>query len=176
MAKVRYLPVEKGNRLGIGNYPSFSASGSISGMKKQFYGKDALLVKCGSYIYNVSSKPDIYYAANESFSKAGQVISLLEENESDADKLAGDIRKSIFSIFPSSYVDVKFRTTLGSPAVDIFFLLGKDKSEWINGIEHNDPAYTRISVYGMDKEGVISKPLSLNLSTGGSFLDRKSVV
>ena len=102
-------------------------------------------------------------------SKAKGVIRLLEENESDADKLADDIRKSILSTFPSSYVNVKFRTTLGSPAVDIFFLLGKDKSEWINGIEHNDPAYTRISVYGIDKEGAINKPLSLNMSTGGSF-------
>lgn len=31
----------------------FHKSGSIAGMKKQFYGKDALLVRCGSYIYNV---------------------------------------------------------------------------------------------------------------------------
>jgi hypothetical protein len=32
-------------------------------MKKQFYGKDALLVKCGNYIYNVTEKPEIYYSA-----------------------------------------------------------------------------------------------------------------
>ena len=33
----------------------------ISGMKKAYYGQDALLVRCGSYIYNVSSAPEIYY-------------------------------------------------------------------------------------------------------------------
>lgn len=32
-------------------------------MKKLYYGKDALLVKCGNYIYNVSSEPSIYAEA-----------------------------------------------------------------------------------------------------------------
>lgn len=45
----------------LSEYPSFSASGSITGMKKQYYGKYSLLVKCGSYIYNVSSNPHIYH-------------------------------------------------------------------------------------------------------------------
>jgi len=43
------------------SYPSFSCTGSIRGMKKQFYGKDALLVRCGQYIYNVSSNPELYW-------------------------------------------------------------------------------------------------------------------
>ena len=60
---VRYLPVSVGKRLGIENYPNFSASGSVSGMRKQYYGDDALLVKCGSYIYNVTDNPDIYNRA-----------------------------------------------------------------------------------------------------------------
>lgn len=29
--------------------------------EKAYYGQDALLVRCGSYIYNVSSAPEIYY-------------------------------------------------------------------------------------------------------------------
>lgn len=29
--------------------------------EKAYYGRDALLVRCGSYIYNVSSAPEIYY-------------------------------------------------------------------------------------------------------------------
>ena len=45
----------------LGNFPSFHASGSVSGMKKLYYGKNALLVRCGAYIYNVSSAPHIYY-------------------------------------------------------------------------------------------------------------------
>lgn len=60
MARVKYLKVEDGIRLGIGNLPSFSTTGNITGMKNKFYGKAALLVRCGSYIYNVTSRPNIY--------------------------------------------------------------------------------------------------------------------
>ena len=64
MARVKYLKVTKGKQLGIDNFPSFSASGSITGMKEKYYGKGALLVRCGSYIYNVTSRPNIYNAAH----------------------------------------------------------------------------------------------------------------
>lgn len=30
-------------------------------MKKLYYGKNALLVRHGNYIYNVNSNPDIYF-------------------------------------------------------------------------------------------------------------------
>lgn len=46
--RVKYLPVAEGRRLHIEAFPNFSASGSIKGMKDKFYGKNALLVKCGS--------------------------------------------------------------------------------------------------------------------------------
>ena len=58
---VKYLSVKDGERLGIDEFPNFSATGSVSGMKKKYYGEDALLVKCGGYIYNVTSEPDIYW-------------------------------------------------------------------------------------------------------------------
>lgn len=60
MYRVKYLTVEKGKRLNIDQFPNFDRSGSIKGMKKLYYGKDALLVRCGKYIYNVTSKPGIY--------------------------------------------------------------------------------------------------------------------
>lgn len=37
--------------------PNFSRTGSIAGMKRQFYGKDAKLIRCGSWIYNVTNSP-----------------------------------------------------------------------------------------------------------------------
>lgn len=40
--------------------PSFHKSGSVRGMKKLFYGENALLVRCGSFIYNVTKKPEVY--------------------------------------------------------------------------------------------------------------------
>jgi hypothetical protein len=33
-------------------------------MRKLYYGDKALLVRCGSYIYNVSGAPDIYERAH----------------------------------------------------------------------------------------------------------------
>ena len=43
------------------NYPNFHRTGSIRGMKKLYYGQDALLVRKGNYIYNVTSNPQIYH-------------------------------------------------------------------------------------------------------------------
>ena len=48
----------------LGQFPNFHRSGSIRGMKRLYYGDNALLVKSGSYIYNVTLCPEIYY--NES--------------------------------------------------------------------------------------------------------------
>ena len=45
----------------LSEFPNFSKTGSIKGMKEKFYGRNALLVKCGSYIYNVTNSPDIYH-------------------------------------------------------------------------------------------------------------------
>ncbi len=44
--------------------PNFSTTGSAKGMKKLYYGQKALLVRSGSYIYNVTSNPGIYYVAD----------------------------------------------------------------------------------------------------------------
>lgn len=59
MARVKYLKKEHVNK--VNDLPNFSSSGSVKGMKDKFYGKDALLVRCGSYIYNCSSKPEVYH-------------------------------------------------------------------------------------------------------------------
>lgn len=58
--KTKTLKVKDGERLKISEFPNFHKSGSTSGMKKLYYGKDALLVRCGNYIYNVTSRPAIY--------------------------------------------------------------------------------------------------------------------
>lgn len=61
--KTKWLPIEHGKIVNIDQFPNFHKSGSIREMKKQFYGENALLVRCGNYIYNVTSKPEIYYQA-----------------------------------------------------------------------------------------------------------------
>ena len=59
--KTKYMKVARGKQFGIEQYPNFHYSGSIIGMKKRFYGKKALLVRCGSWIYRVPKA--IYDAA-----------------------------------------------------------------------------------------------------------------
>jgi len=51
--RTKTLPVKEHDKYNLSLYPNFSKTGSIIGMKKKYYGKDALLVKCGRYIYNV---------------------------------------------------------------------------------------------------------------------------
>lgn len=43
-------------------FPNFSSTGSIKGMKKLYYGADALLIKSGSYIYKVTQEVYNYYS------------------------------------------------------------------------------------------------------------------
>ena len=58
---VKQISVKKYKILNLEAFPNFHISGSVKGMKKLYYGTNALLVRCGSYIYNVSSKPEIYF-------------------------------------------------------------------------------------------------------------------
>lgn len=59
--RVKSLSKSEGAAIGISDFPNFSITGSITGMRERFYGRNALLVRCGSYIYNVTGRPDIYY-------------------------------------------------------------------------------------------------------------------
>lgn len=59
--KTKTLYKRDAGKAGISDFPNFHISGSIAGMKKLFYGRDALLVRCGRFIYNVSSEPSIYH-------------------------------------------------------------------------------------------------------------------
>ena len=61
MARTKTVYVKDKARLRLSSFPNFSVTGSIQGMKKKYYGEDALLVRCGSWIYNVTSCPRIYY-------------------------------------------------------------------------------------------------------------------
>lgn len=58
--RVKRISKEEGERVEIHRFPNFSASGNVTGMRNLYYGRNALLVRCGSFIYNVSSEPTIY--------------------------------------------------------------------------------------------------------------------
>ena len=61
MPRVKYMNKEDKKIYNLSQYPNFSATGSIYGMKKLYYGMDALLVRSGSWIYKVPR--EIYDAA-----------------------------------------------------------------------------------------------------------------
>ncbi|MBQ3543469.1 MAG: hypothetical protein IJA34_00530 [Lachnospiraceae bacterium] len=60
--RVKTIYIADKPKCNLSSFPNFHISGSIKGMKEKYYGKDAFLVKCGSYIYNVSDCPDIYFS------------------------------------------------------------------------------------------------------------------
>ena len=62
MPRVKYMNKEDKKIYNLSQYPNFSATGSIYGMKKLYYGMDALLVRSGSWIYKVPR--EIYDAAH----------------------------------------------------------------------------------------------------------------
>lgn len=62
MPRVKYMNKEDKKIYNLSQYPNFSATGSIYGMKKLYYGMDALLVRSGSWIYKVPK--EIYNAAH----------------------------------------------------------------------------------------------------------------
>lgn len=62
--RTRTMAKEHGERCDISRFPNFPRNGSIRGMKKLYYGANALLVRCGNYIYDVTSEPSVYYQAH----------------------------------------------------------------------------------------------------------------
>ena len=53
MARVKYMTKDEAIRYNLDQYPSFGPNGNVAGMKAKVYGKDALLVRCGAYVYHV---------------------------------------------------------------------------------------------------------------------------
>ena len=82
--KTKIAPSKFHELLGLENYPNFHKSGSIKGMKELYYGKNAKLIKCGNYIYNVSSTPELYDNLDD-------IINELENFENDNYKIRFDI-------------------------------------------------------------------------------------
>jgi hypothetical protein len=62
MARVKYMTKDEAARYHLCDYPNFGPNGSVAGMKKLYYGKDALLVRSGAYVYHVPA--EIYNQAH----------------------------------------------------------------------------------------------------------------
>lgn len=64
MARVKTMSVKHPQAGALSQCANFHKTGSIRGMKEKYYGKNALLVRCGSYIYNVTPFPHLYDQAH----------------------------------------------------------------------------------------------------------------
>jgi hypothetical protein len=64
MAVVRYLKIRLAKRLNIEDCPSIPMTSSVRDAKRCFWGADALLVRSGLRVFNVSAKPEIYEVAS----------------------------------------------------------------------------------------------------------------
>jgi hypothetical protein len=93
----------------------------------------------------------------------------LTESELTCDDVQTAIKKTIEKYFPNSYLRFDVSTLGPSTSLAIKFAIGKDKSEWTNGIIHNDPAYNIFWIHGaFDKTTLkVVKPLTLEASMVG---------
>ena len=55
--RMKTLYTKDAERTGISRFPNFHKTGSITGMKELYYGKNALLVRCGNYITMYRANP-----------------------------------------------------------------------------------------------------------------------
>ena len=61
----------------------------------------------------------------------------INEATMTVDEFTKNLESTIKKIFPKSFVRARASTNLGS-SISLMFALGKDKSEWTNGIIEND--------------------------------------
>lgn len=112
------------------------------------------------------------------------IMSQSPENNRTPDtiqKLKDTITAIVRERFPESYLAFK-ESTLGGehrPSLAVYFAIGKDKTEWANGIIENDRGHTIFLVHtNRDKEGAISnltlKGRNYGYYTPGKPTDRLS--
>lgn len=87
-----------------------------------------------------------------------------------AEQLRDELEAKIRATFPDSFVNVKIGTGLSGGTISIGFLLGKDKTEWQNQIQHNDPARHSIMIFLGDKNtDIVPNNADVQLAQGGSI-------
>lgn len=79
------------------------------------------------------------------------MVHLKADNEFSPENMVTAIKTSFLKHFPDSFISIS--ATSGSDVIVIMKLaLGKNNSEYLNGIVQNDPMHTVISVTGWDKD------------------------
>lgn len=88
------------------------------------------------------------------------------------------IEETIKKYFPDSYIVVTDKGMLGGDSILIKFAFGKDKSEWENGIIHNDNGWMHIWLHeSFTKDGKMKPMIDVESDTAGRIntIDRESI-
>jgi hypothetical protein len=88
----------------------------------------------------------------------------------DGNEMASDIQDTIQKIFSKSFVSARFQSNI-APGITLFFALGKDKSEFENGIVHNDPMHhvIHIGTGEFGENGEIPNKIKMDAGIGGKL-------
>jgi hypothetical protein len=106
-------------------------------------------------------------------SRAQAILSLLEAKKIETpDELAQALEDTVKKIFPKSFVLADFTTRLGA-SITLRFLLGKDKSEWSNGIPENDPLKQSLSIWLDKTPATDSLPEKVTIENHGGSMTIK---
>lgn len=95
---------------------------------------------------------------------------LAEAKTMTVDEFIKGLESNIKKIFPKSFVKVQASGNLGT-SIFVTFALGKDKSEWVSGIIHNDPLHHQwmIGFNSFAENAFIKDKIEAEISIGGSM-------
>lgn len=106
----------------------------------------------------------------DNIQQAYEKMLLSEAGLMTVDEFIKGLESTVKKLFPRSYIDLRASTNLGA-SITFRFALGKDKSEWQNGIIQNDPLFHVWMIgYNSFTEGhFIKDKIEAELSVGGSL-------
>lgn len=95
---------------------------------------------------------------------------ITESNTMSVSEFIKNLENAVKKIFPKSFVKINASTNLGS-SIHMVFALGKDRSEWINGIIENDPLFHRFMIgwNSFQEDTFIKDKIVAELSVGGNL-------
>lgn len=93
-----------------------------------------------------------------------------ESSQITVESFLKEMETAIKKSFPNSYININASTNLGS-SIHLTFALGKDRSEWENGIIENDVLFHRFMIgYNSFTEGTFIKDkIEAEAIVGGSL-------
>lgn len=121
-------------------------------------------------IFNRIKRDSVSGDVNDRINEAYTKVLVNEASQMTVDEFVKALEAEVKKSFPKSYISVRASTNLGA-SIMFQFALGKDKSQWTNGIIQNDPLFSSWMIgWNSFTEGhFIKDKIEAELSTGGSL-------